>query len=141
MTTTKKTRKQSAARVIKKMPTANDRAKTPRLWNDASVLRRLYVDEGKSQSEIAKELGCSLVTVNKAFKKASIKAKRGRRPVAPAAKRSSPSVVRAGVRSSKIGSPSTVRRRINELVDILPKLGPKASAAVKQDLHDLVDHL
>jgi transposase-like protein len=138
MTTANKTLKRTGARIIKKMPTAKDRNKTPRLWNDASVLRRLYVDDGKSQSEIARELGCSLVTVNKAFKKAGIKARRGRRPLSPGAKKARTAVVR---RSASYGSIVTVRRRINELVDILPKLGPKASAAVKQDLHDLVDQL
>lgn len=146
-TTSRTSRRRSKTKVLKKLPTANDRTKSPNLWHDASVLRRLYKEEGKSQGEIAKQLGCSLVTINKAFKKAGIKVKRGRRPISHLAKHgrptSSPQAVI--VRSGRRGTPDlrglSIRDRVMELADMMDRLGPSGRDAVRQDLHDLIDRL
>jgi biotin operon repressor len=135
----------SKTRVIKALPTAKDRVNKPKLWNDSSLLRRLYTEEGKSQGEIAKQLGCSIVTVNKAFKKAGVKVKRGRRSMVKFAKHGDK--VAAAPKRAKSSAASTnlmgenVRDRINELADIMDRLGTNAKAAVRQDLHELVDRL
>lgn len=138
-------RSKSKTRVIKTLPTAKDRVKKPKLWNDGSVLRRLHAEEGKSQGEIATQLGCSLVTINKAFKKAGIKVKRGRRPVAKLAKhgrRVMPTKKQAKPRPATVKlHGSNVRDRINELADLMHRLSTNAQAAVRQDLHELVDRL
>lgn len=147
MAAKKKSRRSGKARVIKKLPTANDRESTPNLWHDASLLRRLYNEEGKSQGEIAHQLGCSLVTINKAFKKAGIKAKRGRRPTSHLAKhggRTSPQNAYP-VRPSHRGTPDlrglNIRDRLNELADMMERLGPSGREAVRNDLHNLIDRL
>ncbi|MCH2137691.1 MAG: hypothetical protein MK074_01400 [Phycisphaerales bacterium] len=113
-------RKKAAGRVrvIKKYPTAKQRTGRQKLWKDASLLRRLYKEEGKSQGEIAAQLGCSLVTINKAFKDAGIKCERGRR---------SRALIAAGSRSAKkvkeaaAKLPDTSRQRPAPKVDPLIK--------------------
>ena len=40
-------------RVIRRMPTANGRSKTAKLWHDESVLRKLYEQDGRTQKQIA----------------------------------------------------------------------------------------
>ncbi|MCH2136775.1 MAG: hypothetical protein MK101_09365 [Phycisphaerales bacterium] len=145
--TSSKTSRNGKVKVIKRYPTANDRTESVALWHDSSLLRRLYEEEGKSQGEIAQELGCSLVTVNKAFKKAGIKAKRGRRPTDHLAKHGRPvNAPRiAGGRPRRRGTPDlrglSVRERVNELADMMDRLGPQGRDAVRQDLHDLIDRL
>jgi predicted DNA-binding protein (UPF0251 family) len=145
----KKKRTKAKTRVLKRLPTSRDRTEKPRLWHDGSLLRRLYKEEGKSQGEIAKQLGCSLVTINKAFKTARIKVSRGRR---------SKAVIAAGSRDSgkvqkavasrppttyRVVSPrkGAARDRIINQLAVLDTLGPHARNALKQDLHDLVDRL
>lgn len=131
----------STTRVIKRMPTANGRDKSSKLWHDESVLRKLYERDGRTQKQIATELGCSLLTINKAFKKFGITAKRGRRPKKKVAARK---VMAAPPYARVVASglaPSEVRTRFIELTEIMGKLGPTAREAVKKDLHDLIDRL
>lgn len=139
---TKKTTKRNSRKVIAKLPTSNQRTKVAKLWHDASVVRKLYEQDGKSQSEIAAELGCSLMTISKAFKKHGIKTKRGRRP---GSKSKTIASRRANVSNARIAgratSPDGVRKQINELTAVMDRLGPHARAAVKKDLHDLIDRL
>jgi transcriptional regulator with XRE-family HTH domain len=122
------------------MPTANARSGASKLWHDESVLRKLYEQDGKTQKEIASELGCSMLTINKAFKKFGIKAKRGRRPA-----KTKRVVTRVAAPYTRIAAsglrPEQVRARFIELTEIMEKLGPNARQAVKKDLHDLIDRL
>jgi|TARA_B100000959_G_scaffold97138_1_gene102918 hypothetical protein len=128
-------------RVIQRMPTANGRNNASKLWHDESVLRKLYEQDGLTQKQIAKEVGCSLLTINKAFKKFGITAKRGRRPKKKAAVRrvaAPPPYVRIAACGL---APSEVRARFIELTEVMEKLGTHAREAVKKDLHELVDRL
>jgi transposase len=131
------------SRVIKRMPTSASRDGSAKLWHDESVLRKLYEQDGRTQKEIATELGCSMLTINKAFKKFGIKATRGRRPGKPNTLRRAPSsTTQPFVRIAAAGlSPQEVRRRFVELTEIMERLGPHAREAVKKDLHALVDRL
>ena len=133
-------------RVIQRMPTANARAAGAKLWHDESVLRKLYEQDGQTQRQIADQLGCSLLTINKAFKKFGIQCKRGRRPRSStkgsAARSSTRSTAPSKPRTPKVQlDPEKARSRLLELMEIMEKLGPHARAAVKKDLHDLVDCL
>jgi len=128
-------------RVIRRMPTANGRSKTAKLWHDESVLRKLYEQDGRTQKQIAEEVGCSLLTINKAFKKFGIAAKRGRRPKKDVRKQ----VLHAPPPYARVAStgltPAGVRTRFIELTEIMEKLGPHGREAVKKDLHELVSRL
>jgi len=145
----RKERTKGKTRVLKRLPTSRDRTEKPRLWHDGSLLRRLYKEEGKSQGEIAKQLGCSLVTINKAFKTAGIQVSRGRRSKAilAAGSRNSAKVQKAVASlpptSYRVVSPrrGTVRDRIIDQLSVLDTLEPHARNALIQDLHDLVDRL
>ena len=44
-------------RVLQRIPTANGRDKTAKLWHDESVLRKLYEQDGRTQKQIAAEVG------------------------------------------------------------------------------------
>jgi biotin operon repressor len=145
----KKKRTKSKTRILKRLPTSRDRTEKPRLWHDGSLLRRLYKEEGKSQGEIAKQLGCSLVTINKAFKTAGIQVSRGRRSMAvlAAGSRNNAKVQKAvaslPATTYRVVSPrrSTARNKIIDQLAVLDTLGPHAQKALKQDLHKLVDRL
>ncbi len=130
----------SKPKVLKRMPTANARAGGSKLWHDESVLRKLYEQDGKTQKEIASELACSMLTINKAFKKFGIKAKRGRRPVKTKRVVARTATPYARVAASGL-EPRQVRARFIELTEIMEKLGAHARQAVKKDLHDLIDRL
>ena len=133
-----------ASKVIRRMPTSASREGSAKLWHDESVLRKLYEQDGRTQREIATELGCSMLTINKAFKKFGIQATRGRRPgktkqtlrrVTVAAPAPFARVAASGL------APQEVRQRFIELTEIMERLGPHAREAVKKDLHALVDRL
>jgi replicative DNA helicase len=128
-------------RVLQRIPTANGRDKTAKLWHDESVLRKLYEQDGRTQKQIAAEVGCSMLTVNKAFKKFGITAKRGRRPKKAAKARVHPAAASYARIASSGLTPSGVRARFIELTEIMEKLGPNAREAVKKDLHELVNRL
>lgn len=130
----------TTTRVIQRMPTANGRGQASKLWHDESVLRKLYERDGRTQKQIAVELGCSLLTINKAFKKFGIAAKRGRRPKKKTTARMAAAPPHARVASSGM-TPADVRAKFIELTELMEKLGPHARTGVKRDLHDLVDRL
>jgi len=140
---TQEVTKAPASRVLSRMPTAQDRQEGSKLWHDASVLRKLYAEEGRTQAQIAKQLGCSTLTINKAFKKFGIQAMRGRRPakqnqrvgVAPPRGARIVAVNPGGI------SPTMAKDRFNELIEVMEKLGPHARDGVKRDLHNLIDRL
>ncbi len=130
----------SKPKVLKRMPTANARTSASKLWHDESVLRKLYEQDGKTQKEIAAELGCSMLTINKAFKKFGIKAKRGRRPAPTKRVMARTSAPFTRVAASGL-TPGEVRARFIELTEVMEKLGTHARQAVKKDLHELIDRL
>ncbi|MDG1837724.1 MAG: hypothetical protein P8I91_02850 [Phycisphaerales bacterium] len=132
------------AQVIRRMPTSGSREGSAKLWHDESVLRKLYERDGRTQKEIATELGCSMLTISKAFKKFGIQATRGRRPSKN--KKTLRGVTTTGMtpfaRVAASGlAPQEVRKRFIELTEIMERLGPHAREAVKKDLHALVDRL
>jgi len=123
------------------MPTADARTGQARLWHDGSVLRKLYEQDGKTQRQIAEELGCSVLTINKAFKKHNISCKRGRRPSSKR-KKKAPTVTRGRTVAARPSLATTpIQARFIELTNMMEELGPHAREGVKQDLHDLVDRL
>lgn len=129
-------------RVISRMPTARERDTDAKLWHDPSVLRKLYEEDGRTQAQIAKQLGCSTLTINKAFKKFGIHATRGRRPgqkSKPA--KAIPAGARVVTRQTRAMPENPVVRRFAELIDMMEQLGPHAREGVKRDLHDLIDRL
>lgn len=131
----------STTRVIQRMPTSQSRESGAKLWHDESVLRKLYEQDGRTQKQIAEEVGCSMLTVNKAFKKFGIEAKRGRRPK-EARPRKAGSVAPPYTRIASPGlALNNVRARFVELTQIMEKLGPHAREAVKKDLHELINQL
>ena len=132
------------SQVIRRMPTSGSREGSAKLWHDESVLRKLYERDGRTQKEIATELGCSMLTISKAFKKFGIQATRGRRPSKN--KQTLRGVTTTGMtpfaRVAASGlAPQEVRKRFIELTEIMERLGPHAREAVKKDLHALVDRL
>jgi hypothetical protein len=131
----------STTRVIQRMPTSQSREGGAKLWHDESVLRKLYEQDGRTQKQIAEEIGCSMLTVNKAFKKFGIEAKRGRRPKETRPRKSG-SVAPPYTRIASPGlALNNVRARFVELTEIMEKLGPHAREAVKKDLHELINQL
>ena len=146
-TKSKKTRKSTKAAASTKTST-----KSKKPWHDGALLRRMYEKEGMSQGEIARSFGCSLVTVNKAFKAAKIKVSRGRRSravlaagtrnnakVKAVAKKLEPVVVRRI--THKAVDPTPLSRIVTRIADQLDKLPPSARAAVKRGLKDLINEL
>ncbi len=129
------------SKVLQRMPTANARSKAAKLWHDESVVRKLYEQDGRTQKQIATELGCSTLTISKAFKKFKIKAKRGRPTTkngpASATGQSGRTVTVSRARSTT----ASFKNRFLELTSLMDKLGPHGRAGVKKDLHELVDRL
>mgnify|MGYP006453126631 CR=1 FL=1 len=131
----------SSTRIIQRMPTSQSRDGGAKLWHDESVLRKLYEQDGRTQKQIAEEVGCSMLTINKAFKKFGIAAKRGRRPKSGSPRRTG-NVAPPYTRIASAGlTPNDARTRFIELTEIMDKLSPHAREAVKKDLHELVNRL
>ncbi|MCH2142861.1 MAG: hypothetical protein MK077_07690 [Phycisphaerales bacterium] len=129
-------------RVISRMPTARDRDADAKLWHDASVLRKLYEQDGRTQAQIAKQLGCSTLTINKAFKKFGIHATRGRRPGQNHKQaKAVPPGARVVARTSRHALENPTVKRFAALVEMMEELGPHAREGVKRDLHELIDRL
>lgn len=131
----------SPTRVIQRMPTSQSRDHGAKLWHDESVLRKLYEQDGRTQQQIAEEVGCSMLTVNKAFKKFGIVAKRGRRPGKAGVGGGRSAAQRRSQTTLPTMTLGEVRARFVELTELMEKLGPYAREAVKKDLHDLVNQL
>lgn len=129
------------SKVLKRMPTANSRTNKAKLWHDESVIRKLYEQDSRTQKQIATELGCSMLTISKAFKKFGIKAKRGR-PVAKGRRSSDTGQSHRTVTVSRGGINSdSFKNRFLELTSLMDRLGPHGKVGVKKDLHELVDRL